>query len=95
MLSGKRDPQAKIRKAQADMFCYKQFMADERLSDLKPYFQQQWAHVSTTLGIGLMRSQRLKEARAYFWSSLKESIKLRTLAGLMLSFTPPPIASKF
>jgi glycosyltransferase involved in cell wall biosynthesis len=95
MLSGKRDPQAKIRKAQADMFCYKQFMSDERLSDLKPYFQQQWAHVSTTLGIGLMRSQRLKEARAYFWSSLKESIKLRTLAGLMLSFTPPPIASKF
>lgn len=95
MLSGKRDPQAKIRKAQADMFCYEQFMADERLSDLKPYFQQQWARVSTTVGIGLMRSQRLKEARSYFWSSLKESIKLRTIAGLMLSFTPPTIASKF
>ncbi|WP_427162642.1 glycosyltransferase family 2 protein [Aliinostoc sp. HNIBRCY26] len=95
MLSGKRNPQAKIRKAQADMFCYEQFMADERLKEFQPYFQQQWAHVSTTLGIGLMRNQQLEAARSYFWRSLKESLKLRTLAGLMLSFTPPAIASKF
>ncbi|AUT01576.1 glycosyl transferase [Nostoc sp. CENA543] len=95
MLSGKRNPQAKIRKARADMFCYEQFMADERLKDFNPYFQQQWAHVSTTLGIGLMRNQQLEAARPYFWRSLKESLKLRTLAGLMLSFTPPAIASKF
>jgi hypothetical protein len=95
MLSGKRDSQAKIRKAQADMFCYEQFMADERLSELKPYFQQQWAHVNTTLGIGLMRSQQLKAARSYFWRSLKQSLKMRTMAGLMLSFTPPAIASRF
>ncbi|MCF4968176.1 glycosyltransferase family 2 protein [Nostoc sp. CMAA1605] len=95
MLSGKRNPQAKIRKAQADMFCYEQFMADERLKEFQPYFQQQWAHVSTTLGIGLIRNQQLEAARPYFWRSLKESLKLRTLAGLMLSFTPPAIASKF
>ncbi|MGH1395645.1 MAG: glycosyltransferase family 2 protein [Trichormus sp.] len=95
MLSGKRNPQAKIRKAQADMFCYEQFMADERLKDFKPYFQQKWAHISTTLGIGLMRNQQLEAARLYFWRSLQESLKLRTLAGLMLSFTPPAIASKF
>jgi len=87
MLSGKRDAQAKIRKAQADMFCYEQFMADERLQELKPYFQQQWAHVSTTLGIGFMRSKQMKLARSYFWRSLKQSLKLRTMAGLMLSFT--------
>ncbi|MBD2250510.1 glycosyltransferase family 2 protein [Nostoc parmelioides] len=95
MLSGKRDAQAKIRKAQADMFCYEQFMADERLQELKPYFQQQWAHVSTTLGIGFMRSKQMKLARSYFWRSLKQSLKLRTMAGLMLSFTPPMIASRF
>ncbi|BAB74536.1 glycosyltransferase family 2 protein [Anabaena sp. FACHB-709] len=95
MLSGKRDAQAKIRKAQADMFCYEQFMADERLQELKPYFQQQWAHVSTTLGIGFMRSKQMKLARSYFWRSLKQSLKLRTMAGLMLSFTPPTIASRF
>lgn len=95
MLSGKRDPQAKIRKAQADMFCYEQFLADERFREFKPYFQQQLAHVRTTLGIGLMRNKQLKAARPYFWRSLKESLQLRTLAGLMLSFTPPAIASKF
>ncbi|HIK05674.1 MAG TPA: glycosyltransferase family 2 protein [Trichormus sp. M33_DOE_039] len=95
MLSGKRNPQAKIRKAQADMFCYEQFMADERLKEFKPYFQQQWAHINTTLGIGLIRNKQLKAARPYFWRSLKESLKLRTLAGLMLSFTPSPIASRF
>ncbi|MBD2342598.1 glycosyltransferase family 2 protein [Anabaena subtropica] len=95
MLSGKRDAKAKIRKAQADMFCYEQFMADERLQELKPYFQQKLAHISTTLGIGLMRSKELKTARSYFWRSLKQSLKLRTIAGLMLSFTPPTIASRF
>jgi glycosyltransferase involved in cell wall biosynthesis len=95
MLSGRGNPQAKIRKAQADMFCYEQFIADERLKDFKPYFQQQLAHVNTTLGIGLMRNQQLEAARPYFWRSLKESLKLRTLAGLMLSFTPPAIASRF
>lgn len=95
MLSGKRDAQAKIRKAQADMFCYEQFITDDRLSEFKPYFQQQWAHVNTTVGIGLMRSQQLKAARPYFWRSLKHSRKIRTMAGLMLSFTPPAIASRF
>lgn len=95
MLSGKRDPQAKIRKSQADMFCYEQFMKDEQLKDFRPYFKQQWVHVSTTLGIGLMRVEQLKEARSYFWRSLHEKFSLRTIAALVLSFTPPKIAARF
>jgi glycosyltransferase involved in cell wall biosynthesis len=95
MLSGGRNSQAKIKKAQADMFCYERFMEDERLQDLKPHFQKQLGHVSTTLGIGLMRSQQIKEARPYFWRSLRQNPCLRTIAALMLSFTPPTIAAKF
>ncbi|MBW4632570.1 MAG: glycosyltransferase [Iphinoe sp. HA4291-MV1] len=95
MLSGRLNYQAKIRKAQADLFCYERFMEDEKLQELKPYFQQQWGFVSTTLGIGLMRSEQLKEARHYFWRSLRQKLSMRALAALILSFTSPKIAARF
>jgi glycosyltransferase involved in cell wall biosynthesis len=94
MLSG-RENQARIRKNKADAFCYEQFMEDERLREFKPYFQQQWVHVSTSLGIGLMRTEKLAEARACFWHSLHKKINLRTIIAFLLSFTPPKIASHF
>ena len=95
MQSGRCNFKAKIRKAEADVFCYEQFMADELLQEFKPYFQEQWGQVSTNLGIGLMRSQQLKAARPYFWRSLKQRFRLRTMAALILSFTTPQIATRF
>lgn len=95
MQSGSRNYQAKIRKAQADIFCYEQFMADHQLQEFEPYFQQQCGYINTTLGIGLMRSQQPQTARAYFWRSLHQKFSLRTIAALMLSFTSPKIAAKF
>jgi len=95
MLSGKKDVQAKIRKAKAELFCYERFIADEQLQEFKPYFQQKWAHANTTLGVGLLRTQQLKEARPYFWQALRQKFNLRTMAALMLSFTPAPIACRF
>ncbi|MEC4815905.1 MAG: glycosyltransferase family 2 protein [Scytonema sp. PMC 1069.18] len=95
MLNGGRNSQAKIRKAKADMFCYEKFIEDERLQSLRPYFQKQLGHISTTLGIGLMRSQQIQEARPYFWRSLRQKPCFRTVAALMLSFIPPKIAAKF
>lgn len=95
MQSGSRNFQAKIRKAQADIFCYEQFMEDPRLEELKPYFGQQWGHTSTNLGIGLMRAKQLKEARPYFWRSLRQNFSIRTLAALLLSFTSSKLAAKF
>lgn len=93
--SGSRNPESKIRKARGDLFCYEQFIADERLKDIRPYFQDAHAHVSTTLGVGLMRNEKLSEARSYFWRALQEKFSLRTLAALVLSFTPPSLASRF
>jgi hypothetical protein len=90
-----RENQARIRKTKADVFCYEQFMADEQLQEFKPYFQQQWVHVSTSLGIGLMRTEQLAEARNYFWRSLQKKFNLRTIVAFLLSFTPPKIASRF
>ncbi|MEA5597610.1 glycosyltransferase family 2 protein [Rivularia sp. UHCC 0363] len=95
MLSGRRNFQAKIRKAKADLFCYEQFMKDERLKELFPSFQKQWSHVSTTIGIGLMRGENLREARIRFWHSLRQCFSLRTIAALIVSFIPPKIAAKF
>jgi glycosyltransferase involved in cell wall biosynthesis len=95
MLSGRRNYQAKIRKAQAEMFCLERFMEDEKLKEFKPYFQQKWAKVNTTLGIGLMRAKQIPEARLYFCRSLRQKLNLRTIAALMVSFTPAPIAARF
>jgi len=95
MLSGKKDVQAKIRKAKAQLACYERFIEDEQLQEFKPYFQQEWAHANTTLGVGLLRAQQLEEARPYFWRSLRQKVDLRTIAALILSFTPAPIAHRF
>lgn len=95
MLSGKKDVQAKIRKAKAQLACYERFIEDEQLQEFKPHFQQEWAHANTTLGVGLLRAQQLEEARPYFWRALRQKFDLRTMAALMLSFTPAPIAHRF
>jgi glycosyltransferase involved in cell wall biosynthesis len=95
MLSGRRNYQAKIRKAQAEMFCFQCFMEDEKLKEFKTYFQQQWVKVNTTLGIGLMRAEQVKQARPYLWRSLRQKLNLRSMAALLLSFAPAKVAAKF
>lgn len=77
------------------MFCNERFMEDPVLQEFKPFFQQQWAHESTSTGIGLLRAKQLKEARPYFLGALKQQVNLRALAALTLSFTSPSIASRF
>jgi glycosyltransferase involved in cell wall biosynthesis len=96
MLSGSQDAQAKIRKAQSQLFCYQVFMSDENFREYKPYFLKQWLHANTTLGIGLMRTGQTEKARPYFWQALQQQkFNFRTLAALFLSFTPKTIASRF
>ncbi len=95
MQSGRSNFKAKIRKAKADLFCYEQFMKDEELKLLYPYFQKKWGHTCTNLGIGLMRGENLREARIRFWHSLRQHFSLRTIVALILSFVPPKIAAKF
>ena len=95
MQSGRRNFQAKIRKAKSDLFCYEQFMKDEQLAELYPYFEKKWGHICTSLGIGLMRGENLQEARTRFWDSLKRHFSLRTIAALIVSFVPPRIAAKY
>lgn len=93
---GRLDVQAKIRKAKVEIFCYELFAQDNNLKELKPYFRQKLAHENTTLGIGLMRTGQLAEARSYFWKSLEQQkLNLRTMAALMLSVAPASLASRF
>ncbi|MEH2292456.1 glycosyltransferase family 2 protein [Nostoc sp.] len=95
MLSGSRDVQAKIRKAQSEMFCYQVFMEDARLQQFRTYFQQKWLEANTTLGIGLLRSEQIAAARPYFWQVLKkQKFNVRTIGALSLSFAPRVLVSK-
>lgn len=94
-ISGKLNAVAKIRKSKASIFCYREFMEDERLQQFKSYFREQWLHAHTTLAIGLLRSENVSEARPYLFRALKQQkFNIRTIAALILSFIPKPLARK-
>lgn len=95
MLSGSRDAEAKIRKAKSELFCYKIFMEDARLQEFKAYFQDKWLEAHTTLGIGLLRTEEIADARSYLWQALKQQkFNLRTIIALILSFIPRLLAHR-
>ncbi|ARV57698.1 glycosyl transferase [Nostocales cyanobacterium HT-58-2] len=93
--SGSQDVQSKIRKANAELFCYQRFMADEKLQKYQRYFKQKWLEANTTLAIGLLRSQQATQARPYLWRALwQQKFNLRTVAALTLSFIPPYLTNQ-
>ncbi|WP_026082706.1 glycosyltransferase family 2 protein [Mastigocladopsis repens] len=95
MISGNVNDQAKIRAGKAGIFCYRKFMEDERLQEFKGYFQEKWLQAHTTLAIGLMRSEQVKEARPYLLHVLRQQkFNFRTVAAFVLSLAPRPLARK-
>lgn len=90
VMSGKgRDVQAKIRKGKAAVFCHHSFMQDENLREFHDYFKQQWAHASTTLGIGFLRANQPETARPYLFQAWRsQPFNVRTAAACVLSFMP-------
>lgn len=96
MISGNRNAQAKIRKGKAGIACYESFMTDAPTPKLRAYFEQEWAHANTTLGIGLLRANQAIAARPYLWRSFQQQkLSVRTIAALALSFVPQTLASPF
>ena len=93
MMSGSRNIQAKIRKGNAATFCYQRFMDDENLQDFRAYFQQEWAHANTTLGIAFLRLGQLAQGRSYLYRAWPHhKFNLRTLAALAMSYLPQSLA---
>lgn len=93
MLSGSRDAQAKIRKGKAATFCHQRFMNDDNLQDYRSYFQREWVHAMTTLGIGLLRMGQFDKARSYLMQALHHrKLNLRTLIALSASYMPQSMA---
>ncbi len=89
MQSGNRNVEAKIRKAKSEIFCYGKFLQDQNLAEFHAYFKQKWLHAHTTLGIALMRSQQVHQARSYFKRALsQQKFNLRTVSALLLSYIP-------
>ncbi|MBR8833855.1 MAG: glycosyltransferase family 2 protein [Stigonema ocellatum SAG 48.90 = DSM 106950] len=93
--ANRRDPQAKIRKAKAEIFCYEQFMTDEVLQKYHPYLKQKWLEAQTSLAISLLLAQQTTQARPLLWRVFNEQkLNLRTIAALTLSFTPRILANQ-
>lgn len=92
---GSKNTKAKIRGANASIFCFRQFMEDEALQEFKSYFRKQWLHAQTTLAIGLLRDNNLKEARPLLLDALiQQKFNPRTIAAFLISFIPKPLARK-
>lgn len=92
-LSGSRNAEVKIRKAESEIFCYQVFIQDSRLKEFKSHFERNLLESHTTLGIGLLRQEQIEPARYHLWKSLrKQKFSLRTIAALTLSFTPKIVA---
>lgn len=94
MVSGSRNAQAKIRKGQAATFCHRCFMEDQNLRSYRSYFQQEWAHASTTLGIAFLRIGQIEDARIHLHQSLRQqTFNLRTLVALTASYLPQSMSN--
>jgi glycosyltransferase involved in cell wall biosynthesis len=93
--SGRQNANSKISRSSAEVFCYESYLADQRLQEFHPYFRQKLAHWLTTLSIGLMRNQQVRAARPHLWRSLQQQFHWRTAIALLLSLSPPAVASRF
>ncbi|MEA5599111.1 glycosyltransferase family 2 protein [Rivularia sp. UHCC 0363] len=92
---GSKNAQAKIRGAEATMFCFGQFMQDEALQEFNSYFHKQWLHAQTTLAIGLLRDNQMTQARPLLLRALiQQKFSLRTIAAFLISFIPKPLARR-
>lgn len=97
ILMGGRDrniqANVKVRNAKAATFCHQRFMTDENLREYRPYFQQEWVHAATNLGIGFLRMGKFADARFYLHRALRrQKFNLRTLVALGVSYLPQSIA---
>lgn len=94
MLSGSRDARAKVRKGNAEVFCFETFLQDHRLNPLRAYCQRELAQAHATLGIGLLRLGQVVEARPPLLRSLQQRpVNSRAWIALGLSYLPQPVAS--
>jgi glycosyltransferase involved in cell wall biosynthesis len=87
-ISGSRDIQAKIRKGQSDVTCHTAFLNDDRLAEFHPIFQERLAHAQVTLGIGLLRDGKVREARSYIQKSFSNALSLRSTISFLLTLIP-------
>jgi len=93
MISGKHSLPAKIRKGKAGAFCYEQFIEDPNLAAYRTYFQHEWAHANTTIGIAFLRMGDPQKARTYIHRALQyHRFNLRTLVAYSLSYLPQSLS---
>ncbi|PSN14665.1 glycosyl transferase [filamentous cyanobacterium CCT1] len=93
-LTNRKNNSTKVNSGFSRVYCYERYLADPQLQELWPYFRRQLAFGKTTLGIGLLRDGKARQARPYFWQALQQNLSLRTAAALVLSFMPSPLLSR-
>ena len=70
------------------VYCYRKFLADERLREQRRSLRQALAHSMTCSGFDMLRRRERQKARSLFRDSVTNSMNLRSLSGLILSLLP-------
>lgn len=80
------NPTISIRKAKNQIFCYEQFMKDDRLNAFQSYFQRRLLEASYVLGMSLLQTGQAKAARPHFWNVIKrKKLSAKPLLALLLA----------
>lgn len=89
------NPQINIRKAKNHLFCYEQFINDERIKDIHPHCQQRLIEVHHYLGMNLLKAGQPEAAIAHFKYVLqRKKLSLRAIAALLFAFIRSLFISK-
>jgi glycosyltransferase involved in cell wall biosynthesis len=69
-------------------FCYRVFLADERLRSIRTALRRRSAPVETSLGLALLETGRRAQARRHLLAGLRHAPELRGMGGFALSLLP-------
>jgi glycosyltransferase involved in cell wall biosynthesis len=75
------------------MFCYDQFLADDRLRQLRRRFQVQGADHRASLATALMRAHCVRDARPLLRKAVQQHPTPRALVALLVSLLPSRFAT--
>jgi glycosyltransferase involved in cell wall biosynthesis len=74
------------------VYCYRQFIADDRLASIRPGLYRWYNHYQVDVAVHLLETKHRREARSCFWDAGKAKWSGRAASGLLISLLPTPLA---
>ncbi len=86
--------QGRLRVDRGQIYCYGRFLGDPRLRDLAKDFRRLRGLSQVDLGMKLLRTGHVRQARPCLWAGLRQAPTPRTAAAAGLSLLPPRLVTR-